>query len=88
MLQAQDSDLLVPLSRCLRALLERLERGREAEEEPEPMASQEEGRVPASAAGCGQGVPLLWMREGSRETFQHFQGSYRKGGGSVGQDKG
>ncbi|NXX46621.1 MRO2B protein, partial [Tricholaema leucomelas] len=45
-LQAQYSDLLVPLSRCLRVLLERLERGSEEEEEPDTMASQEEGRSP------------------------------------------
>ncbi|XP_054024596.1 maestro heat-like repeat-containing protein family member 2B [Dryobates pubescens] len=44
--QAQYSDLVVPLSRCLRALLERLERGCEEEEEPGAMDSQEEGRSP------------------------------------------
>ncbi|XP_054254992.1 maestro heat-like repeat-containing protein family member 2B, partial [Indicator indicator] len=46
-LQAQYSDLVVPLSRCLRALLERLERGCEEEEEPDAMDSQEEAQVPA-----------------------------------------
>ncbi|XP_071661584.1 maestro heat-like repeat-containing protein family member 2B isoform X7 [Patagioenas fasciata] len=46
---AQCSGVLIPLSRCLRALLERRERaGCEEEEEPDAVDSQEQGRAESS----------------------------------------
>ncbi|XP_071664472.1 maestro heat-like repeat-containing protein family member 2B isoform X1 [Patagioenas fasciata] len=48
---AQCSGVLIPLSRCLRALLERRERaGCEEEEEPDAVDSQEQARLPAPQA--------------------------------------
>ncbi|XP_069634055.1 maestro heat-like repeat-containing protein family member 2B isoform X1 [Haliaeetus albicilla] len=48
---AQYSGMLIPLSRCLRALVERRERAgceeEEEEEEPDAMDSQEQGRSPS-----------------------------------------
>ncbi|KAM6044703.1 maestro heat-like repeat-containing protein family member 2B [Theristicus caerulescens] len=49
---AQYSGMLIPLSRCLRALVERRERAgcREEEEEPDAMDPQEQARLPAAQA--------------------------------------
>ncbi|XP_052655740.1 maestro heat-like repeat-containing protein family member 2B [Harpia harpyja] len=49
---AQYSGMLIPLSRCLRALVERRERAgcEEEEEEPDAMDSQEQARLPAPQA--------------------------------------
>ena len=49
MVPAQYSSMLIPLSRCLRALVERWERAgcKEEEGEPDAMDSQEEGRNPS-----------------------------------------
>ena len=51
MVPAQYSGMLIPLSRCLRALVERRERAgceeEEEEEEPDAMDSQEQGRSPS-----------------------------------------
>ncbi|XP_059685558.1 maestro heat-like repeat-containing protein family member 2B, partial [Gavia stellata] len=49
---AQYSGMLIPLSRCLRALVERRERAgcKEEEEEPDAMDSQEQARLPAPQA--------------------------------------
>ncbi|XP_052655736.1 maestro heat-like repeat-containing protein family member 2B [Harpia harpyja] len=46
---AQYSGMLIPLSRCVRALVERRERAgcEEEEEEPDAMESQEQGRSPS-----------------------------------------
>ncbi|XP_074878113.1 maestro heat-like repeat-containing protein family member 2B [Buteo buteo] len=44
---AQYSGMLIPLSRCLRALVERRERAGCEEEEPDAMDSQEQGRSPS-----------------------------------------
>ncbi|XP_059679384.1 maestro heat-like repeat-containing protein family member 2B [Gavia stellata] len=51
-LPAQYSGMLIPLSRCLRALVERWERAgcKEEEEEPDAMDSQEQARLPAPQA--------------------------------------
>ncbi|KAM6106983.1 LOW QUALITY PROTEIN: maestro heat-like repeat-containing protein family member 2B [Phoenicopterus ruber ruber] len=49
---AQYSGMLIPLSRCLRALVERRERAgcKEEEEEPDAMDSQEQAQLPAPQA--------------------------------------
>ncbi|XP_059679369.1 maestro heat-like repeat-containing protein family member 2B [Gavia stellata] len=49
---AQYSGMLIPLSRCLRALVERWERAgcKEEEEEPDAVDSQEQARLPAPQA--------------------------------------
>ncbi|XP_071664473.1 uncharacterized protein [Patagioenas fasciata] len=80
---AQCSGVLIPLSRCLRALLERRERaGCEEEEEPDAVDSQEQGRAESSldSAEWEQHVLKLFLYEalgtalaGGRD-LSHVQG--------------
>ncbi|NXS69685.1 MRO2B protein, partial [Pandion haliaetus] len=58
---AQYSGMLIPLSRCLRALVERWERAgcKEEEEELDAMDSQEQGRSPSECCWVWPGVRLV-----------------------------